>query len=501
MTTIQARTQRGGSLDAPRKRQEGAPPPGESRAPVERILDRLRREVGEEPCNRYFSSQARLDLQGRELHVIVPSQFMAGLIDRRFGAALRGASREVLGPESADLRILVDAPAFESEAPSPPRPPEAAPRRRLAPEARYRFDNFVIGAANQLACKAAQCVANGDRQFSPLFIHGPCGTGKTHLLQALAHDFRRRHRSARVRSITAEAFTNEFIASMRAGRLDEFRKSYRQVDLLCLDDAHFVANKKATQAELLHTFDAIDLDGKLVALASDEHPREIAKLTPALVSRFLSGGVVAVACPDEDLRARLLIELAARRALDLDEAALAMLQRRAAMLAVEGRASVRELEGLLTQVEAVVRLLPSQGGAPGPIGAADIARALGLTSGPGADLRTRTGRPRRPVRVEVIIERTCAALGVQSSELMAKGRHKRVVLARAVVVLLAREYTNLSFPEIAKALARPNHSTVITALRRIERQIAGDEPPELGLPGGLHGLLDGLRLELTRLAS
>ncbi|MBX3364554.1 MAG: ATP-binding protein [Phycisphaeraceae bacterium] len=479
---------------------------------AERLMERVRRDVGEEPCRRFFPSMARVEVQeSGEVVVTVPTPFIAGLIDRRLGGALRSAAQAIGGEGRGEVRFHVDAGGFTAAVregvETPGRSKSAsAPARAKAPApapSRFRFETFLPLPANALALEAARSVSGGDGRFSPLFLHGPCGMGKTHLLQAMAHEFRTRRRSARVRCLTAEAFTNEFIAAMHAGTLDEFRRGYRQVDLLCIDDVHFLSNKKATQAELLHTFDAIDMHGKLVALASDEHPREIARLNTALASRFMSGPVVPIQPIDLAQSLTVLVELASRRGLRIDEAALMLVRKRFEMLLATGGLSIRAIEGELTQIEALARLMPQSCGGEGVLTGMHVARALGLTSGPGSEGAIRTGRPRRPVRMDLIIERTCAELAVRVEELMGRGRHKRVVLARAVCVLLAREFTNQSFPEIARAMGRPNHSTVITALRRIQAQMASstEADAELGSdvpPGGIVGLVGRLRSELVR---
>lgn len=461
---------------------------------------------------------ARLAIQDGSLEVTVPTDFMAGLIDRRFGPALRRAAGIDAEPSGArtdvpllrSVRFRVDESEFtgsKARARSAPgraagRPAEpASPRFRARPAPRvlrYRLDEFVVGESNRLAFSAATRVAEGDARFCPLFIHGGCGLGKTHLLQGLAEQFRVSRRGAVVRIITAEAFTNAFLSAMKDRTLDEFRRRFRSADMLCIDDVHFLRSKKATQAELLHTFDALDLDGKLVALASDEHPSEIGRFSEALISRFLSGALVELSPPDDDLRRRVARAMAKRRGLDLDEQAAGMLSEHArAMAAARGGApSMRDLEGLVTKVVAAARLMPdlSSKGAAGS--AALVRAALGL----GTDSPARSARP---LRVEEIIRVVCARLEVSHEEYASNRRSREVVLARALTVLLARKRTRASFPEIARAMNRPNHSSVITALKRIQSQIAAAEQAELPVLGRampLSLLAEQLEHELACLA-
>jgi len=206
-----------------------------------------------------------------------------------------------------------------------------------------RLEDFVVGESNRLAFAASLQVADGASDAPGiLFLHGDCGVGKTHLLQGIVR--RRTQRAPRqvVRYVTAEHFTNEYIAAVRDGSLDQFRKRLRRVDLLAIDDIHFFANKSATQAEFLHTIDAIDLTGARVALVSDEHPRHIRKFSQSLVSRFLSGMVVRVERPDRDTRSQLVRRLARERGLDLTAAAEDLVAGRCA-------GSIREIEGAITR--------------------------------------------------------------------------------------------------------------------------------------------------------
>jgi chromosomal replication initiator protein len=477
------------------------PEPGRTLAPVmepeggdqavERIRRRLSHDVGADSVSRYFSHQARLQVSGRGLDVTVPTNFVADLIVRRFGDSLRRAAEAELGRvelgRPVEVHFRVDRAAFAGRAAAGHAPRAAAlagtprsggPSRASAAPLRYRLEDFLVGDSNRLAHSAAERISepDGPPAFTLLFVHGLCGLGKTHLLQGAAARFRERHPAVRVRYTTAEDFTNEFVTAVRNGRLDAFRAAYRALDLLCVDDVQFLANKTATQSELLHTFNTVNMGGARIILASDEHPRQISKLGSALVSRFMSGMVVRLDPPEQALRERIVRALARKRGLNLDPAAAACIAEAA------GRgpsASIRDLEGALTRVAAMAALLPEYQGSGGdrsiilPI----VHKALGL-GGPGGDAGGGGWRrPRRPIRVDRIAEEVCRTLQVDVTELMGRGRHKRVVLARALVAHLSRQLTTLSYPEIARAMGRPNHSTIVTACQRFARQLDRDESP------------------------
>ncbi|MBS0188656.1 MAG: ATP-binding protein, partial [Planctomycetes bacterium] len=358
---------------------------------------------------------------------------------------------------------------------APPRQaPQAEPARTRpvvvtapAAQSRHRLEDFVVGASNRLAHAAAQRLAQDPHvtSLSPLFIHSACGMGKTHLLHGIAARFQELNPGAKVRCVSAEAFTNEFIASIRAGSVEGFRRTHRRLALLCIDDVHFLASKEATQTELLHTLDAVGLDRARIVLASDEHPREIRKLSTALASRFMSGAVLRIEEPDRELRIELAKRLGQKRGVVLDESG-------ALALGSAAWKSVRELEGLLMQLLAVSRLLPELNSTQAMDGAT-VRRALDLAgSKPESSARSSSSpRPRRPVPMSLIQAEIARRLRVELADMAGRGRHPRVVLARSIVVHIARRLTTLSFPEIARAMNRPNHSSVITAHNRLLGQL------------------------------
>lgn len=501
---------------------------------IARVRAHLAASVGPEAFERYFVQQSRLELVSGQLRVHAASGFMATLIDRRFGGMLRAAAGEAGLLQSGEpVRVLVDAGASgaadqnerataaasapasarkTSETPDEDEPVPSVSRHRAgrsAPSARgshaagtglarqHRLERFVVGESNQLAYSAAVSAADPSRGalFQSLFIHGPCGTGKTHLLQGIASAYRKASAGgaragraptrgpshAGVRYMTGEAFTNAFVSAVREGKMDAFRDQFRGVELFCIDDVHFVGNKQQTQQELQHLFDRLMADGARIVIASDAPPQQIEKLNRTLGSRFASGMVVRIDPPDASLQRRLVERFAQERDLPLTREAADLIAQRAGRLgATAGGASVRDIEGMLTQVDAVYRLLPELCAEPGRIGASLVRRALGLSAGdtPAAGA---TASPRRPITLTTILAEVCRELRVERDEVMGRGRHKRVVMTRALVTLLARRMTTASFPEIARALGRPNHSTVITAYRRIEGQIAEGELVALGL--------------------
>ena len=475
-----------------------------AQACAERFREKLAERVGPHRFGLWFEHGASVTITDDSVVIHATNSMVRDWIQRNFRSHLEAVAQELLGSDRASsisIETMPDpSPAAPGQAPVDARQRTAQPpresglasatddqRRRPQPgrgarnHSLRRLEDFVVGDANRLAFAASEQFAAGAAGApSMLFIHGDCGVGKTHLLQGIC---RRRSDGAPrqvVRYVTAEQFTNEYIAAVRDGSLEEFRRRLRRVDLLAIDDIHFFANKTATQAEFLHTIDAIDLSGARVALVSDEHPRHIRRFSQSLVSRFLSGMVVKVDRPDRSTRVELVRRLARERGLDLTHAAEDSVAGRCA-------GSIREIEGAITRLGALAEL----DGLRGQLGPGTIERLLG------EEIRQPTGAA--PVRLGQIVEAVCSRMRVTRDELVGAGRHTRTVAARGLVAHLARELTTHSYPEIARALGRDTHSAVHTAAQRIRSLIDADQRiSKDGEP--TRELVDQLRHDISRVA-
>ncbi len=473
---------------------------GPGRDALQRVRARIEREVGEEGYGRYFADGQSLRLDGPTLDVRVPDRFTASLIDRRFGESLRRAVEDELG-DLADVRVRcrVDrsAPRIDrgttpgrttedeqttGRAPAreigPPAARPARPRSTPRADEEQTLENFVVGESNRVAHSACAQVCEGGA-LRVLFIHAPCGLGKTHLLRGVCDRMRRGAGPDGVMYMTAETFLNGFIAGVRDGKVERFRARFRGVHTLCLDDVQALSGKTKTQRQVFLAIEQVLGVGGRVVLASDSHPSEIASISRNLASRFVQGPVLRIDPPGKDMKARLIRARARRRGMAISDAGVELIAERATGTLPGGAASVRDLEGVLIQVEAVWNLLPGSRGERGAIDAGVVARALELRAGrgQGADDAVRVDRP---IPLEVIARTVCRELGVEMSDLMGKGRHKRVVLARSMVAQTARSLTTRSYPEIARVMARRNHSTVITAHQRVRRQIEAGQVVDVG---------------------
>jgi chromosomal replication initiator protein len=428
---------------------------------VASIQKNIQGRIGAERYGMWFDRKAALQLHGNTLQIDVANAFAANWIRTKFLHEARAAAQEVM-EQDVEVRVSVAdaAPAHSTITPpqgDAPELPPAAPRlfAPTKPQAhtgsalntKYTLEEFVVGPSNQMAYQAAMQVAQhpGER-YSPLFLHGQCGLGKTHLLQGICQRFMRLHPTKKWLYMTGETFTNDFLDGIKNHKTDAFRRRIRQTDLLILDDVHFLANKKATQEEFLHTFNQIDASGKQIVLASDCAPRQIASMTESLISRFVSGMVLRIDTPDLPTRLEILRRRAARNGWQVSDAVLMH-------IAQSSTVSVRELEGLLLQVVAGMTLMAN--------GQGDAASVL-------ANIKERTLVSRNPVPANRIVEAVAIHFGISTAAILGSARDKTISLARAIAMYLARQHTGMSFPEIGRAIGHKNHSTVIAACQRVE---------------------------------
>ena len=443
------------------------------------IVTNLRNRVGTERWRVWFEGATDFHVSDTGVTVGVANLFIGDHIQRRFADEIQTAIRESLGSlppvtfrvqpdlfqrrRRENLEGEADAMQHLGAAPDADAPPtsaqtSSAPRRSArtpspSPGPLFTLENFVVGPCNRMAFAAAQAVVNAPgKDFHPLFLHAGCGLGKTHLLQAILNACNGQ-RTRRVMCVSAEQFTNQYLACMRTRRLDAFRHRYRHLDVLAIDDVHFLAGKPATQEEFLHTFNELDDQGRLVVLASDSHPRDMAQIQDRLISRWVSGLVVRMTAPDRDTRRRLLEAKAIQMGHPLPREVLDLLADRLG-------GSVRDLEGALTRLIACAALLKT------PI-TPDLARRVA------ADL---AAAPPPRTGLEQIEQAACQFFGVTPADVRSRRKARPISLARQTTMVLAREMTGLSLSEIAHGLGSKHHTTVLSACRKWHRLVsAGTE--------------------------
>ncbi|HSO30913.1 MAG TPA: chromosomal replication initiator protein DnaA, partial [Labilithrix sp.] len=331
---------------------------------------------------------------------------------------------------------------------------KAAPSPIEGLNPKYTFGNFVVGPSNQLAHAAAIAAAGGGApRHNPLFLCGGTGLGKTHLVHAVAHRFRSERPSSRILYVSAEKFVNEFVQALQEGRMNEFRARYRErCDLLLVDDIQFLASKTQTQEEFFHAFNALHQADKQIIVTSDKYPQQLEKMEERLVSRFSWGLVADIQGPELETRVAILRKKAQLEEIELaDEVVL--------FLAQTIRSNVRELEGTLIRLAAKSSLLGKQIDI-------DFARAeLALTSNPRAS----------EAGVDDIQRVVCHHFKLRTSDLLSKDRHKSIAFARHVAMYLCKQRLKCSFPELGRAFGNRDHTTVMSAVRKVEA-LRGSDP-------------------------
>ncbi|HPD06444.1 MAG TPA: chromosomal replication initiator protein DnaA [Candidatus Bipolaricaulis sp.] len=371
----------------------------------------------------------------------VPSVLAKGGIERRYRSLVERVVEDVAG-QPLQLRVLVAEP--------PPAAPTLDPHlaRRyhgslpLNPE--YTFATFVQGKNSQLAFAAAQAVAEAPaRAYNPLFIYGSVGLGKTHLLHAIGAHVLTAPTDASVVYTTSERFAIELIQSIGANTTEQFRAKYRTVDVLLIDDVHFLKNKEGTQEELFHTFNELYGNGKQIVLSSDRSPDELQGLQDRLVSRFRWGLVADIQAPDFETRSAILREKARRRGLEVPDEVVELIASRITT-------NVRDLEGALIRALAYAELCQ------GPVTPAMLEEIL-----PKEDLS-------RKLTVEAIKAEVAAAYRIPVSDIESPSRKKELVQARQIAIYLARELTETSFPALGRAFGGRDHTTIMHSYQKMQ---------------------------------
>ncbi|MGK5630209.1 chromosomal replication initiator protein DnaA [Streptomyces sp. URMC 123] len=332
-----------------------------------------------------------------------------------------------------------------------PAPGPGEPTARLNPK--YLFDTFVIGASNRFAHAAAVAVAEAPaKAYNPLFIYGESGLGKTHLLHAIGHYARSLYPGTRVRYVSSEEFTNEFINSIRDGKADAFRKRYRDMDILLVDDIQFLASKESTQEEFFHTFNTLHNANKQIVLSSDRPPKQLVTLEDRLRNRFEWGLITDVQPPELETRIAILRKKAVQEQLNAPPEVLEFIASRISR-------NIRELEGALIRVTAFASLNRQ----PVDLGLTEIVLKDLIPGGEDAAPEITAG---------AIMAETAQYFGLTVEDLCGSSRSRVLVTARQIAMYLCRELTDLSLPKIGAQFGGRDHTTVMHADRKIRALMA-----------------------------
>ena len=450
-----------------------------------RLLDRAREELPEQTFKTWLEPTEALSLDGGVLSVGAPDQFAADWNESKHADYLASLAPVAIGrPITVVFKVTEERrarPQMDFFVSAPPKaivPGQNNAKNSPPLSDRYTFDYFVIGKSNELAAAAAHAVAQAPgKVYNPLFIYGDTGLGKTHLMQAIAHEIVLRRPETRVTFIGTEQFTNELVAAIQNRTNADFRRRFRETDLLLIDDVHFLKRTEATQEEFFHTFNALYEGGRQIVLTSDRPPSEIPGLEARLVSRFQWGMVADIEMPDLEHRIAIL-----RQKAHLDHLELTIPEEVVRFIAENVRSSVRELEGSIIKLLAYASLKHREI-------TVEVAREA-LRDKLKAAEGTTPGGP--ALNTYAIQQAVAKEWGVTTEGLRSKTRTKNLTVPRQVAMHLMRDLLSMQLVEIGAAFGGRDHSTVIHSLERVVA-MSKEDPMFAQRIGKIYAALESLR--------
>ncbi len=433
-----------------------------------KILATLKDEVNPQIFNSWFGNLTPAGLDEKELILEAPHSFIRDWVEDNYISTLNSTARAITGKELS-VRIQVNealSQPSDSTQPAPgpvnndPGPQPTPPTQKLpqvsnhsALNPKYTFDTFVVGSSNQFAHAATLAVAEQPaRSYNPLFIYGGVGLGKTHLMHAIGHFALERNPKVRLCYLSSEQFMNELINSLRFDRMPQFRETYRNMDILLVDDIQFIAGKERTQEEFFHTFNSLFDSHKQIVVSSDKFPREIPDLEERLRSRFEWGLIADIQAPDLETKIAILEKKA-------DLSGITLPQGVALYLAENTGSNIRELEGYLQRVTAFAAFAKT--------------KTISIDLVHDA-LKNFLEQKKRVITAEEIQKNIAAFYNTKISDIKSKKKNKAFIKPRHTAMFLTRQLTNLSLPEIGRHFGGRDHSTVLHAIQKIENMAKND---------------------------
>lgn len=400
--------------------------------------------------------------------VSVPNTFTKAWLEKKYHAAIFKALQNVTREGLREVHYKVElkpvspqdigtpigaAPAATAAAAPAPEESEAESTKDFSLNPRYTFDNFIVGKTNELAHAAALAVAEKPGRYNPLFVYGSVGLGKTHLLQAIGQKMIEMNPRTKVLYVTCERFTNEFIHSVRNGRAKEFKDTYRNMDLLLIDDIQFLTGKESTQEEFFHTFNALHQSNKQIVLGSDRPPKAIQGIEQRIVSRLEWGMLVDISAPDLETRVAILESKCKEKQYEISREILSY-------VAGAVQSNVRELEGTLNKIIAYHQFKNVKASLESVRELVSTINSIGT---------------KKSLTPKDLLDTVAGYFDVATADLLGKCREKRLSFPRQIIMYLMREELNSSYPSIGKTIGGRDHTTAIHAYTKIVADLQTDE--------------------------
>ena len=440
-------------------------------------LDKLEKEVSPQNFTTWIKPLHFVDINNDQVTLEVPNRFIKDWLRDNYLKSIENIMSEI-GTVNYRINIHINAKAtttnFKKTETENKKNPKTVIQERVETfdslsniNTKYTFDSFVSGPSNQFAHAAAMAVANNPATtYNPLFIYGGVGLGKTHIVHAIGNEILSKNKGMKIRYYSSEKFTNELINSLRHAKMDEFRNKFRSIDVLLIDDIQFIAGKKSTQEEFFHTFNALYESHKQIVVTSDKFPKEIPDLEERLRSRFEWGLIADIQAPDVETKQAILKMKADQNNIILPEDV-------SFFLANSITSNVRELEGYLIRVGAYASLTSI------PI-SLDMAKNI---------LKNIIIEQSREITIENIQKFVANHYQIKTSDLKSAKRLKTLVLPRQIAMYIGRKLTSASYPEIGTKFGGKDHSTVIHAIKKIEKNMKED----LLLRSTIEKLIDNIK--------
>ena len=419
------------------------------------LQDSYRKEMNPVSYNTWIEPAKPLSFQNKQLIIEVPTMIQKNYWEKNLASKILETFYMMSGEEILPIFVTPDEAEslMKGQKEKQPEVIEESNHSKALLNNKYTFDTFVIGKGNQMAHAAALVVAEDPGSiYNPLFFYGGVGLGKTHLMHAIGHQMLLKRPHAKIKYVSSENFTNDFITSIQKNRMEEFRNEYRTVDLLLVDDIQFLVNKEGTQEEFFNTFEELYRNNKQIVLTSDRLPNEIPTLPQRLVSRFAWGLSVDITPPDLETRTAILRKKAEAENLEIPDDTLSY-------IAGQIDSNIRELEGALVRVQAFAA-----------IQSVDITTSLAAE----ALKALKSSQHLSQVSILKIQEDVAKYYHLQIKDLKGKKRVKNIVVPRQIAMYLSRELTDNSLPKIGAEFGGKDHTTVIHAHEKIQRLMKQD---------------------------